>query len=76
MEDPEAPDPSDYDDDDEPDIVPCPYCRKAISEDAVQCHHCGQYLSREDRPSNVSVVVIVIILVLVGLAVLGLVIGR
>jgi hypothetical protein len=31
--------------------VPCPYCREDIAEEAVQCPHCGNYLSREDRPA-------------------------
>ena len=42
-----------YDDDGPPD-VPCPYCREEISEDAVQCPHCGNYLSREDAPAGSS----------------------
>jgi predicted nucleic acid-binding Zn ribbon protein len=75
-DDPEAPDPSDYDDDEEPDIIPCPRCRKAVLEDAVRCHHCGEYLSQEDKGGTTSAVVVIIILVLVGLAVLGLLLGR
>ena len=30
----------------------CPYCRRSIYDDAVQCPHCGNYLSREDAPSR------------------------
>ncbi len=34
---------------DEP-TVPCPYCRREMFEDSVQCPHCGQYISAEDSP--------------------------
>lgn len=37
-------------DDDEIVSVRCPYCRKPIWEEAIACEHCGNYLSREDRP--------------------------
>ena len=67
----ELPDESDMDDDpDGPDVDDCPYCGKLIHEDAEWCHHCGNYLSREDAPQRVpawalfvAVVVIVVILV-------------
>jgi hypothetical protein len=36
--------------DDEDETVPCPYCRRAIHEDAVRCPHCENYLSEEDAP--------------------------
>jgi len=49
----ELPDESDMDDSDDPDVVDCPYCRKTISEEAEWCHHCGNYLSREDAPRRV-----------------------
>jgi hypothetical protein len=32
------------------DTEPCPYCRQAVYEDAVQCPHCGTFLSEEDAP--------------------------
>jgi predicted nucleic acid-binding Zn ribbon protein len=38
---------------DEPALDPCPYCKKMIGEDAEWCHHCGNYLSREDEPKHV-----------------------
>jgi len=37
-------------DDDESETVPCPYCRRAIHEDAERCPYCEQYISREDAP--------------------------
>lgn len=46
----EDPDESDQDDDDGPDLIKCPKCGKMIHDQAEWCHHCGQYLSREDEP--------------------------
>jgi hypothetical protein len=43
----ELPDPSDMDDHDEPDLLPCPNCRRMINEDADWCHHCKQYVEHE-----------------------------
>ena len=48
----EAPDESDADDDDESEIVPCPYCGRPISEMAELCPYCKSYISREDSPSR------------------------
>ena len=31
----EDPDESDMDESDEPELVPCPYCRKSVSEDPI-----------------------------------------
>lgn len=42
--------PDDESSDDDPVIVPCPYCGEEILEDAPQCPACGNYLSEEDRP--------------------------
>ena len=39
------------DDSDESETVTCPYCRRAVYEDAEQCPHCGQYISQEDAPA-------------------------
>jgi hypothetical protein len=44
----EDPDPSDIDSEDGPALVPCPYCKKLISEDTEICHLCGSYISQED----------------------------
>jgi hypothetical protein len=35
--------------DDEP-TVPCPYCNRAIHEDAPRCPYCENYISAEDSP--------------------------
>ncbi len=37
------------DNDDEPSLVPCPFCRKEMLEDAPQCPACGNYVSDADR---------------------------
>jgi hypothetical protein len=36
--------------DEEDDTIPCPYCGRAIYEDAPACPHCGNYISDEDAP--------------------------
>jgi hypothetical protein len=36
--------------DDEIELVPCPYCRRMIYEEAEQCPSCRSYISREDAP--------------------------
>ena len=46
-DDRELPDPSDIDDHDEPDLIPCPNCRRMINEDAEWCHHCKEYVEHE-----------------------------
>ena len=46
----EAPDESDVDDSDEPDLIKCPHCGKMIHDQAEWCHYCGKYLSKEDEP--------------------------
>ena len=52
---PEGPDASDIGDEDEPDLVRCPNCRKMIQADAERCPKCGHYvideeLDRANRP--------------------------
>ena len=53
-DDPEAPDAHDVnhrDPEEELDgvvLVPCPYCHKAVYEEAEFCPNCGKYISRED----------------------------
>ncbi len=37
-------------DDDEPELVRCPYCDKLIYEETVKCPHCEAWIV--DRPSN------------------------
>jgi predicted nucleic acid-binding Zn ribbon protein len=41
---------SDRSDDDDPPIDPCPHCGKMVHEEAEWCHHCGNFLSKEDAP--------------------------
>jgi 3-deoxy-8-phosphooctulonate synthase len=36
----------------------CPHCGKSVHEQAEWCHHCGQYLSREDAPARVPLWII------------------
>ena len=40
VEDLENPDESDMDDGDDPELIPCPFCREPISEEAEVCPHC------------------------------------
>jgi len=39
-------------DDDEEPMVPCPYCRREIHEDAQRCPYCERYISEEDMPAQ------------------------
>jgi predicted nucleic acid-binding Zn ribbon protein len=56
-----------FDEDDEPDVIPCPYCGREISEDAEQCPKCRNYVSREDRPAERKPMwVVVTVIVLLG----------
>jgi predicted nucleic acid-binding Zn ribbon protein len=48
----DLPDESDMDSFDEPGVMPCPYCRKLVSEDAELCPHCKNYISIEDAPAR------------------------
>lgn len=49
-DDDEDDDTEDWDDDGEP-LVPCPWCRREIPEDAPRCPYCEHYISREDAPA-------------------------
>ena len=44
------PDEADFDegDDDCIETVPCPYCGRAVAEDAAICPHCRSFISFED----------------------------
>ena len=66
------PEPFDQDDEDE-DATPttgCPYCGQEIDEQAEFCHHCGKYISEDDRaPSrplwySIGVILCVLIVLL------------
>ena len=68
-DDRDLPDEADMDSFDEPSLVPCPYCRKMITEDTEQCPHCRNYLSVEDAPYRkpawiVAAVIITVIAIL------------
>src|SRR5580765_7987521 len=63
-DDRELPDPSDMDDHDEPDLIPCPNCRRMINEDADWCHHCKQYVVQgSSSGGKLKLIVVSIILV-------------
>ena len=61
-EDRDLPDPADMDESDEPDLLPCPNCRRMINEDADWCHHCKQYITHETARSNWRAIVVGLIL--------------
>src|SRR5436189_5114171 len=61
-DDRDLPDPSDMDDHDEPDLLPCPNCRRMINEDADWCHHCKQYVVHETAASKWRLIVVAAIL--------------
>lgn len=61
--DPDGPLPQDMDDHDEPDLMPCPHCRKFVTEDAWECPHCHKDLS--DTTSNTSLVLILLVCLLI-----------
>jgi len=62
-DDRELRDPSDMDDHDEPDLIPCPNCRRMINEDADWCHHCKQYVEQETSTgSKLRLIVVGVIL--------------
>ena len=47
----EDPDESDMDDPEGPPLVECYHCHKMIHEESEWCHHCGNYVSKEEsRP--------------------------
>ncbi len=57
-------------DSDDDQTVPCPFCRRAMWEDAEQCPHCGKYVGGEDTPAPRRpwwVIVTVIILIVIFL---------
>jgi hypothetical protein len=58
-EDFEDPDESDMDEDDDPALVACPFCRGEISEEAEVCPHCGNYICAEDASRRIPVWLII-----------------
>jgi len=71
LDDREDPDAEDADWNLDPAIEKCPYCRKAVSEDAQRCPHCGSYISAEDAPNQRSWWVVIGIIFLLILSALG-----
>jgi hypothetical protein len=63
-DDRELPDPSDMDEHDEPDLLPCPNCRRMINEDADWCHHCKQYVELGTTATRGKLRAIVVALIL------------
>jgi hypothetical protein len=69
----EDPDESEIDDEDSADdseLMPCPYCREMIYEDAERCPECGKYISEEDggearQPAWVWITVLICVLLIV-----------
>jgi len=61
-------------DDDDDGTAPCPYCGKDKWEESERCPHCGNYVSREDKPSQTPrwvIVTAVVCLVIVAMWVLS-----
>ena len=48
----------DYDDpmyeQDDDDVIDCPYCDQEIYADTPKCPNCGQYISKEDTPAELK----------------------
>lgn len=61
LNDREMPDESDMDEHDEPDLIPCPHCRKMIIEDAERCHHCGEWTDGTGSGGGISLVALIVI---------------
>jgi predicted nucleic acid-binding Zn ribbon protein len=58
--------PSDQDSSDDATQVPCPYCRKPISEDANLCPHCDSFVIDEQLAGNRSKWMMVVVIVLIA----------
>ncbi|MGA2499166.1 MAG: hypothetical protein ABSH20_15610 [Tepidisphaeraceae bacterium] len=71
--DPEGPEPEEMSDHDQPDLLPCPHCRKMITEEADRCHHCGEMVDEPPMSSPWSMVTIFVICLLIVLFAGGLV---
>jgi hypothetical protein len=69
-DDPDLPLESDMDDSDEPDLMPCPFCRQMITEDHEICPHCRNFISPADAPRQTPVW----LLIVAGLAIIAILI--
>jgi hypothetical protein len=77
-DDAEAPDESDMDEHDEPDLLPCPNCRRMITEDIEQCPYCREWITHASgiqRSRWTIIIVALIILSMLGFAIVWL-LGR
>ncbi len=62
--DPEGPEPEETSDYAQPDLMPCPHCRKMINEEAERCHHCGELVDDPPMSSRWSMATIFVICLL------------
>lgn len=62
--------------DDEPETVPCPYCRREIVEDAERCPYCENYISAEDAPPQPASKFMVVVMIFALLAAVSWALGR
>src|SRR5438552_12616210 len=46
----EDPDPADQDEHDDPEEIPCPFCKRPVAEIADICPACGNFILAEDAP--------------------------
>ena len=58
------------DGDNDPAMMACPNCRKAVVEDAQKCPHCGDWITPVEPRSGKRVVTVLAILIMLGLALL------
>ena len=61
----------DWDQDNEQETYPCPYCGEDVYEDAERCPHCDKYISGEDAPPTRKPLWFVVALVLALAMLLG-----
>ncbi|MBX3418363.1 MAG: hypothetical protein KF851_12235 [Pirellulaceae bacterium] len=55
---------SDFIDNGETDVVPCPACGSMIYEDAEQCPSCGEYVIQPSRKPSLLATVVIVTLIL------------
>ena len=51
------------------DLEPCPFCGKAIYEDADICHHCGSFIARDTsgiKPYWIVVIALILLAMVLG----------
>lgn len=65
--DPEGPDPEETDVGDMPSLLPCPHCRKMITDEAEICPHCHREVDLPPLSSSWSCGVVLVICLLIVL---------